>query len=325
MHETSTILVCDHRGAGILKALRSLATAGFRIECSESLKQSLERLGRSRPALMVVDMLSPEGFHELGVLDRIREQPALVPMLIVRDDEQTAAWQRAVRALHAPAWDLVDREATPEEFRLRVERLLAESRLRLEVDDLRHRASHDDRTDLLRPQAFQARLSEQFSAAQRHGLALTLALIDLDDFGLVNKVHDHTVGDRLITEVGSVVRQCLRTEDIAGRIGGDEFAVLLPFTSPADAAGVVRRLLAQIERLSGQIMGRSGTPLAVTGSLGFATFDGSNMPTAEELRSRAEQALRTAKDQGGNRAIDWTDIDRLDEVERQIPAPSVQA
>ncbi|QDU68075.1 diguanylate cyclase [Engelhardtia mirabilis] len=323
MHETSTILVCDHRGAGILKALRPLAAAGFRIECSQSLKHSLERLNRARPTLMVVDMLSPEGFHELGALDRAREEPQLVPMLVVRDSEHSAAWQRAVRALHAPAWDLVDREASAEEFRLRIDRLLAESRLRHEVDDLRHRASHDDRTDLLRPQAFQSRLSEQFSAAQRHGLALTLALIDLDNFGSVNKIHDHTVGDQLISEVGSVVRQSLRTEDIAGRLGGDEFAVLLPFTSPSDASGVVRRLLTQIERLSGQISGRSGAPLSVTGSLGYATFDGSNVPTADELRRRAEQALRAAKTGGGNRAIAWIEVPQTGAVDEGVAARSV--
>jgi diguanylate cyclase (GGDEF)-like protein len=125
------------------------------------------------------------------------------------------------------------------------------------MSELRHRASHDDRTDLLRPQAFQARLVEHFSAAQRHKLELALVLLDMDKFGAVNKRHDHTVGDLLIARVGEVIRRNLRTEDVAGRLGGDEFAVLLPYTGKINAARVVNRLRVEIAKLSGSSRARA--------------------------------------------------------------------
>lgn len=303
------VLVCDHRGEGVLTLARGLGSPTTRIEFSQSLRQSLDRLTRARPDLILVDPLSGAGFHELGALDRVRQRPTLVPMLLVRNGEVDPNWRRAAQAIRAPAWDLIDRDATVEELRVRVHRLLAEGRLHREVRDLRHRASHDDRTDLLRPWAFQARLDEHFSAAQRHGLPMTLALVDLDKFGAVNKQFDHTVGDELIARVGGAVRRCLRAEDIAGRLGGDEFAVLLPFTAPSDAVNVVERLGNELRRLSGVPGGRERGHLAVSGSIGYAHYDGTNLLNSHELRQRAEEALRVAKRSGGDCSVSFDSLE----------------
>ncbi|MEO0649275.1 MAG: diguanylate cyclase [Planctomycetota bacterium] len=302
---TSRVLICDHRGEGVLDLARGLRAPGARIEFSQSLRESLERLARQRPDLLLVDPLSAGGFHELEVLDRARAKPGLVPMLLVCETEDQPAWRRAGQGMQAPAWDLVPRTASSEELRVRVARLLGETRLHRELRDLRHRASHDDRTDLLRPRAFQARLEEHFSAAQRHGLPMTLAMVDLDRFGAVNKEFDHTVGDEVIERVGEAVRRSLRAEDVAGRVGGDEFAVLLPFTSPEDAAGVVERLRLEIDRVSGLTLADKPLPLKVSGSIGYAHYDGVNLSDVETLRKRAEDALRRAKVAGGNRAIPY--------------------
>jgi diguanylate cyclase (GGDEF)-like protein len=302
------VLVCDHRGEGVLALARGLHSPSARIEFSQSLRQSLDRLTRARPDLLLVDPLSGSGFHELAALDRVRQRPGLVPMLLVRDGEADPGWRRAAEAVRGPAWDLIERDAAPDELRVRVARLLSETRLHREVRDLRHRASHDDRTDLLRPRAFEARLAEHFSAAQRHGLPMTLAMVDLDRFGAVNKQFDHTVGDDLIARVGGAVRRSLRAEDVAGRLGGDEFAVLLPFTSPTDAAAVVRRLGAEIRRLSGSPPGHDREALEVSGSIGYAHYDGTNLVSEDELRRRAEEALRRAKLAGGDCAISFDEL-----------------
>jgi diguanylate cyclase len=205
--------------------------------------------------------------------------------------------------------DLVHRGAPCEEFLLRLERLVAAEEQRREIDLLRHAALHDDRTDLLRPKAFQQRLAEHFSAAQRHRLDLVLALIDLDDFGRVNKAFDHTVGDLVISKVGEVIRRTLRTEDVAGRLGGDEFAVLLPYTQKLDGARVVRRLCEEIGALSASL--RPVAPeLVVAASLGFETFDGRDLDSLETLRLHSELALREAKRQGGGRGVYYRSLRR---------------
>jgi diguanylate cyclase (GGDEF)-like protein len=208
----------------------------------------------------------------------------------------------SLAALADGAWDVIRRDAGAAELVLRVERLLAEARRAGELAEMRYRALHDDRTHLLRPAAFQQRLEEHFSAAGRHGFELALLLVDLDGFGRVNKRFDHTVGDRVIESVGEAIRRNLRAEDVAGRLGGDEFAVLLPYTKKIEAAHVVTRLRDEIHKLSGPVPQSGGEgALAISASIGFETYDGTDLESADELRAHAEVAMREAKRAGGNR------------------------
>jgi diguanylate cyclase (GGDEF)-like protein len=249
----------------------------------------------------VIDPLVEGGEAELRELERRRASGRPLPVLVVADAGERAAAVRAARAQRRGAWDLIQRDAPPEELALRVERLFEEAHREGEMADLRHRALHDDRTDLLRPSAFEARLLEHFSAAGRHGFELALLLVDLDEFGRVNKAFDHTVGDRVIELVGDAIRRSLRAEDVAGRLGGDEFAVLLPYTGKVEAAYVVRRLRDEIARLPEPGPGAAG--VRVSASIGFETFDGRDLASAQELRAHAEVALREAKRAGGNRGV----------------------
>jgi len=249
---------------------------------------------------------------ELEVIERARRERCL-PLLLIAEpgDPQTAI--RAAQALDAGPWDLVHRDAPLEEFVMRIDRLSDQRSGLAELDDLRYHADHDDRTGLLRPRPFQARLREHFSAAHRHRFDLALVLIDLDEFGVINKNFDHVVGDLVISRVGMVVRSSLRAEDVGGRLGGDEFAVVLPYTRKVDAARVVNRMRDEIQGLTGPAEGVRGE-VRVSASLGFETFDGTDLESVEELRRHAEVALRHAKALGGNRGIFFRSLQP--EVER---------
>jgi diguanylate cyclase (GGDEF)-like protein len=309
--ETPRILVADHRGTGLEGRLAYLATRPFELAQSRSLRETIRLIGSFRPGVILFEPLTRTGTEELEALDLARGE---VPLLVQAERDDREASLRAGRVLAAGAWELVFRDAPDEELELHLTRLLAHARLLREMGELRHRASHDDRTDLLRPKAFQARLAEHFSAAQRHKLELALVLLDLDKFGSINKRHDHTVGDILITKVGDVIRRNLRTEDVAGRLGGDEFAVLLPYTGKINAARVVGRLRSEIAKQSGHIDG-AREDVKVSASIGFETFDGTDLDSLETLRRHAEVALRLAKRMGGDRGIYY----------RQMPAENVEA
>ncbi len=297
--ENPRILVADHQGSGLERWLAFLGSRGFELELARTLRESLRRCQQSPPDVILLAPLSRIGEAELEALDVAR---GAVPLLLVCDRTDPDSAVRARRALESGASDLVFRDAREEELELRLRRLLDHARILREMGDLRHRASHDDRTDLLRPKSFQARLVEHFSAAQRHKLELALVLLDLDKFGAINKLHDHTVGDLLIERVGEVIRRNLRTEDVAGRLGGDEFAVLLPYTGKINAALVVNRLRSEIAKLSGRFQG-ARDEIPVSASLGFETFDGTDLDSVETLRRHAERALRTAKHRGGDQGI----------------------
>lgn len=302
MSSAQNLLICDHRGEGLIEALQPLGQRGFRLIVSRQVRDTARELGTRRPDAIVIDPLVPGGRAELDEIRRLGSKSEPIPVLLVAEPFDPRPAARALEFLFPVPCDLVYRGAPLEEFSLRIEGLLARAHHARETEELRHRALHDDRTDLLRPHAFQQRLTEHFSAAQRHHFEVALVLVDLDDFGIVNKLFDHTVGDLLIARVGEAIRQTLRTEDVAGRIGGDEFAALLPYTGRVDAAHVVRRLRDAIASLSGTISSPAGA-VNISASLGFETFDGTDVDTVESLRRHAELALREAKRSGGNRAV----------------------
>lgn len=309
MSPPSRILVCDHRGTGIDRELTALGRPDLVLVTSSSLRESLTRLGEAPPDAIVLDPLSRSGTTELAALEATRAVTGqVIPLLVIvaQDDEEAAT--RIDRVLETGAWDLVRRGTKIDELALRLERLVELKQLADEMNDLRHQASHDDRTDLLRPKAFQARVLEHFSAAQRHHHDLALVLIDLDRFGAINKEHDHTVGDVLISRVGDAIRRTLRVEDVAGRLGGDEFGVLLPYTGKINAALVVNRLRQEIVRCSGTPEGAKGH-VACSASIGFETYDGVDIESVETLRRHAERALRVAKVQGGDQGIYFRSLD----------------
>jgi diguanylate cyclase (GGDEF)-like protein len=286
----------------------ALSGVGYQVRHSSHLRQTLERLAQSQPTLILVDPLSHGGEVELEAIERARSGETTTPVLIVADARDPAPAVLCSRVLERGLWDLVHRTAPAEEFLMRIERLRSLAARMAEMDLLRHRAAHDDRTDLLRPHSFQERLREHFSAAQRHGFDLALLLVDLDRFGRVNKENDHTVGDLVIAQVGTVIRNALRAEDVAGRLGGDEFAVLLPYTKKVDAARVVQRLLDEIKDLSGRVPG-ARHEVEVSASIGFETSSGSDVDSVQVLRLHAEEALRVAKQRGGNRGVYYRSLE----------------
>lgn len=297
------ILICDHRGIGLQKALRPLRGAGFDLEVSDNLRESRERLGIGEHELVIVDPLAVGGSVELEELARLcggGHGPK--PILLVSDPEGPQSLVGTAKALDSSIWDVIRRDAALEEYSLRMRRLINQSSQVTELVDLRYRAAHDDLTDLLRPLYFQARLEEHFSASERHGLDLSLLLIDLDDFGQINKVFDHTIGDQVLAYTARVIRESLRAEDVAGRIGGDEFAIALPYTGALEAAATVRRLCQKIAGIAGKLEGTS-EELTVTASIGFESTRGRDIASLQELRLHAESALRRAKRSGGNRGV----------------------
>ena len=301
MTSPETILVCDHRGEGLGEHLRGLAESGARLELSPNLRRSLASLAAARPGVVLIDSLAGGGVEIDALIEARRGEPP-IPLLVVADPADPLPLVLGPRLLERGQWDLIRRAAPLEEYELRIAMLLEHARRRREMDELRHRATHDDRTNLLRPLEFDEQLRAHASAAQRHGLDLALLFIDLDHFGRINKAFAHSVGDRVIEQVGEVIRDALRIEDVAGRLGGDEFGVLLPYTKKVDAASVVQRLLDEIRALSGPLPGHAEA-LAVSASIGFETFSGRDLESVDELRAHAERALLIAKRKGGDRGV----------------------
>jgi diguanylate cyclase (GGDEF)-like protein len=159
--------------------------------------------------------------------------------------------------------------------------------IRHQTSRLRLLAGTDPLTGTANRRAWDEELASAIVRAGRDGWALSVALLDLDDFKGYNDHHGHQAGDRLLKEVAAAWQGTLRVSDTLARIGGDEFGLLLPGCDNAMAATIAERL-------------RSSVPTA-TCSVGVATWD--REETAEGFLARADRALYEAKEAGRGRVV----------------------
>ena len=158
-------------------------------------------------------------------------------------------------------------------------------------------ATTDGLTGCLNKRAFLAELSQKLMAAQRFGRKLSLIVTDLDHFKAVNDTYGHAAGDRVLQELGRVLKRVKRETDLVARFGGEEFCVLCEETDARGAQLLAERV--REELAAAELQTELGA-LRVTASLGVATFP-DHAKTAEELFSQGDKALYQAKNQGRNR------------------------
>lgn len=164
-------------------------------------------------------------------------------------------------------------------------------------ENLRHLASTDGLTGALNRRHFVELGAHEIAKAVPRPCPTSLLLMDIDHFKQVNDRFGHPVGDEVLRQGVEACRRTLRSEDAVGRVGGDEFAVLLPSTAAADAVRVAERLRRIYEQLT--VSTPEGERVSVTVSIGVAHCDAGGM-NMDELMRRADAALYHAKRSGRN-------------------------
>jgi diguanylate cyclase (GGDEF)-like protein len=197
---------------------------------------------------------------------------------------------------------IVEEKVTPESLRQLAGRALTRRRFldtlseeQRHLEDLVHR---DALTGLHNRRSFESRLQVEFARASRFSEALTLVLIDVDHFKEVNDRHGHLTGDQVLVQTGRLLEGAVRSIDLVARIGGEEFALLLPNTGGAGATGLVQRI---IERVRHYPFGPEGSALRVTLSAGLATCPNRACASERTLFESADSALYSAKRNGRDR------------------------
>lgn len=181
-------------------------------------------------------------------------------------------------------------------------------RLHDELNKVRLLSLTDEFTGLPNRRAFMRRLQDEISRAQRYGLSLALAMIDLDEFKAINDLHGHAAGDAILRSYATDVLTVLRHHDMVSRYGGEEFAVLLPNTTQDGAAAAITKVKTRALQVRCDFQGKS---LALpTFSTGVALYTPGESFT--DLIDRADRALYRAKRLGRNRI----------ELELTIPPPA---
>jgi diguanylate cyclase (GGDEF)-like protein len=185
-------------------------------------------------------------------------------------------------------------------FRDITERLEAETELRQVKLELERLAYTDPLTSLHNRRSFMERMHQECERVRRHQQSLSVVLLDLDRFKDVNDTHGHEVGDGVLRHVARQLESCSRVCDVSARLGGEEFALLLPATDRDGALRLAERLRSAIAGHGFHSM--DGTTFNVTTSAGIATID-VDSPDWQSLLRRADEALYRAKRAGRNAVL----------------------
>ncbi len=193
-------------------------------------------------------------------------------------------------------------DTKPREFADRDVAMLEDlAALAMEHLETRRLAETDMLTGALSRRAFQAQGTRAVALADRHKYNLSLIAFDIDHFKAINDDYGHAAGDQALAEIAATFAQCMRSSDIFGRIGGEEFAILLPHTDRRSALSVAERLR---RALAGLPFEPDGTARQLTASFGVSTLDIATT-TIEGLLANADAALYQAKARGRNLVVAW--------------------
>ncbi len=165
------------------------------------------------------------------------------------------------------------------------------------VAALHDQATRDTMTSLANRRFFRAAMEREFAGAQR-GRSVALLVIDVDHFKLINDKWGHPIGDRVLIAVSKLMVDRVRTSDLVGRIGGEEFAVLLPDSGMEEGAKVAEVLR---EALAALLIEEGDQRIPVTVSVGVAIASLGSDVSADVLYSRADAALYESKRTGRNK------------------------
>jgi two-component system, cell cycle response regulator len=247
--------------------------------------------------------MSLEDFDPLRVCSQIRtlDHTRNLPIILMADD---ADKPRVVRALDLGVNDFISRPVERNELSARVRTQIRRNRYALElresVNNTLALAVTDELTGLYNRRYFDRHLNVMLGKAQEQARDMALMILDIDHFKAVNDSHGHDVGDVVLKEFAARMKRNIRGVDLACRLGGEEFVVLMPDTDTVQAEAVAERVRQAISDKPFDV----GLPrgLMVTVSVGVSLNE-SAADTPESMIKRADVALYRAKREGRNRVI----------------------
>lgn len=323
MNHHTVLLVDDDPGAIQLMAhiLRGLAELRFASSGEEALRLARE----SAPDLILLDA-EMDGLSGFQVCEALKADAALdtIPVIFVTSHCQP---EFEVAGFEIGAADFVAKPVNPA---LLLARVRAQLRIKRMADELRRISTIDALTGVANRRRFDDALDREWLRARRSGEPLSLLMVDVDHFKLYNDRYGHPAGDACLRAIAQALHQTSqRPGDVVARVGGEEFALLLPQTPRGGAEHLSQLVLDAVERLA---LPHAASPLAshVTVSVGIGCYDedspfwidvspasrlSGGMPggagSAADMMRAADQALYAAKRAGRGRAhvLDISDAD----------------
>jgi diguanylate cyclase (GGDEF)-like protein len=251
------------------------------------------------PAVVITDWEMPD-ITGLDRCQRVRRDSHCYTYIILLTSNKKK--DQVVQGLDAGADDYLTKPFDPGELlaRVRVGRRIAELHRQIQAKNklLEELALTDALTGLPNRRAVEVWATRELNAAVRHGFPFWTVMADLDRFKGVNDTHGHDAGDLVLKEFAAILRANTRASNMCGRIGGEEFVLVLTHVDQKGVEIAIERVREQLEK---HTFAFSTKTLSVTASFGVSGFQGRPAPHFTQLLRDADAALYTAKRQGRNR------------------------
>lgn len=283
------ILVVDDNDL-VLKTLNLLVPSfGYKCRVASNGLEAVELLKTDSFDLVLTDMKMP-GMDGIVLLHHITQLYPDTGVIIAADYSECASYAEVIKA---GAIDYITKPIDQGELEAKLMRALREKAILRKLEQL---SMHDSLTSLFNRRAFEIYLHREIDRADRQRYSIFLAMLDIDNFKEYNDSYGHQKGDNVLTTLAEILLECSRNSvDTCFRVGGDEFAVILPQTNADQATEIIQRIL-----LNYVEQGFGTTSL----SIGIVSCKCDPLLTIEEdgklIKNHVDQALYDAKKSGKN-------------------------
>jgi len=289
--DTSILIVDDDQL--ILEVLCAfIETLGYHYHTASNGQEAVDALKESEYNLVITDMMMPN-MDGMQLLKHIREHYPRIDVIVVTGYIGEFSYTDVIKA---GASDFISKPFNTDELEAKIKRIIREQSLIRELERL---SISDPLTGLYNRRYFDMKLNEEVHRGLRQDYPVFLMFIDVDKFKTYNDTFGHQAGDRVLQALSHILSQCTRENvDWTFRIGGDEFAIIIPYTVRKHTTQVAERILQFYHEYD-----FTKTSL----SIGLAKFIRHDQLTwyedIEDLIFRADKALYKAKAEGGNKVV----------------------
>jgi two-component system chemotaxis response regulator CheY len=271
----------------------------YSLTFAKSGREALDLFARHSPAIVITDWMMPD-LSGLELCQRLRADVHRGYTYIILLTS-IAEKDNVVKGLAAGADDYLTKPFDPGELlaRIGVGRRIIDLHRQIDAKNklLEEMAHSDPLTGLPNRRAIEDWAARQLRGAARHGFPYWVVLADLDSFKSVNDTHGHAGGDLLLREFGDILKSFTRASDICGRLGGDEFLMVI---THVEADGLYKTIERLREKLADYQFEIGNEKVSITASFGIAGFSGKDTLDFTTLVRRADKALYAAKRAGKN-------------------------
>lgn len=312
----------DVTSRGILESI--LPKWGYKVVSTSDGNDAWKQLQtKDAPKLVILDWMMP-GIEGIEICRRVREntekdKPYTYLILLTAKESK----ESIIKGMEAGADDYITKPFDPHELRVRLragQRILdLQSELLAAKKELLVQSRTDPLTGVFNRRAILSQIDIELSRAKREKTKISLSMVDIDYFKKVNDTYGHLVGDEVIRECVRRISASLRVYDAIGRIGGEEFLVIMPGAEEADAFSIAQRIRSVIGNKN---FIADGSSIPVTISQGVATCTENTSP--DDLIAMADKALYRAKENGRNRVEQASSVEEIEDADSLLATPDTQ-